>query len=726
MTGSPPMPPNFIGVRRPNFDELERQHRRAAERLDRCAYVLWLELKEAGLDTSPATRIRELANRVRVQARDLGRRLQLVRQMEHRPGIDLGFGAPEVTWVAMPDRIYDMQARVDGNRAAELAIKIATKGSPSDFVAFKSITHRHNPEFAKAFMERLRAEGMIDLVGRLGLRLHSASSAGAAEANRAATESKFVLQIVSQSLAQTTNPQNREAYLGPEFLQEVRVAAKNQYELPTGQQYSGYWAIGQILHSADPLMQFSGAFTGTVGRDMVAWDKGLKKDNSWPESVGPFALRGSAGSSPAGEQHPRVVGIDPIAGLVKVAATNKDAAQGLFNDGDGNPPETLKHLLTGRWEQWNLGDRGDSLGQALEQAAKGHDPLSRRLAAQFVQIRAEDIRTFMKYGEGWQTTNPDKIDALSGMRDSTSVILGNHLSDVSAALNHPQDSRPVTNQPISADQYIPFDARDLGIVFADIGRDKQAYKILLGAQAAHMRQVVHNAYFTPGKLVSDAASREAKTLGYIVAGFRDGQVGAGKEMDKARQESEEAMQSVAELVIGALPVPGAKKVSSIAGDTFGSFYEDAAREVFGELSRTMLEGDAKSEASKAVIGAAQEGQATSMLISRIIGTAVAEQGLDMSKLKEAAADRGEGYLLFVKGKGDDVEVVQPHEWSAEQWRSFYSYSETYDDPRVPAGREATQSLSDANERALASFENGRRAAQENLEASSSVDDGANS
>lgn len=719
MSGNGLMPREFTGVKRPNFDELERQHRQAASRLHECAYALWVELSQAGLDTSPAIRIRELAERASSQAKDLGRRLQLVHEMQ-RCGFDFGFSGPSCTWFSMPDDVGDLQARLAGGKAADLAMRIAAKGDPADFAKFKALAQGRNPEFARTLMQRLGAAGMIDVVGRLGLRVDSASTSGDPTlAGCAASESRLVLQTLSQALAQTTDSKSR-AYLGRGFLEEVKKQGGAQHTLPTKKPYSGYWALGQVLHSADPWTPYSEGFAKTVGRDMIRWDRESRKQFGWPESLNPYGS-GSPGANPAAvNQLGRDAALDPLNGLMKAASNNKEAAQSLFYDGQENPPETLKYLISQRAHQWGITDQGDALGLALEKAAKGNDPLSKILAVQFTQVRADDIKSFAgPKGNQWTITNESRVDNLSGLRDSTSVILGNHLGDISNALNHPADRLPPGSETDNRGSAI-FVAVDVNRLFADIGRDSNAYRSLLWTQAAHMRYAINDAYNTPGKLVTDAAAREAKVLGHIVDGYRHANMAKELPKDKAQEKAEKSLTSLLEFGAGVLPIPGAKLAGKAAGETPKLIYEGFTRKQFGELGKKAVETEKGIHQNKAYISSSREGKAASKLIGRILDTAIIERGLDLEHIrqKEEAYQKdnpGKRLYSFTTGQEEGLQIRPPAEWDAIAWREFYEYSETEDDPRIPAGRDETNSLGEIRENSENSYRNGMTGSQENLD-----------
>ncbi|SEL70350.1 hypothetical protein [Nonomuraea pusilla] len=74
----------FTGVKPAEFDAMTSKHAEAARRLEELARALHGELRRAGLDTSPAARLRQLAGRVTTQAEDLRQRQALVHELQRQ------------------------------------------------------------------------------------------------------------------------------------------------------------------------------------------------------------------------------------------------------------------------------------------------------------------------------------------------------------------------------------------------------------------------------------------------------------------------------------------------------------------------------------------------------------------------------------------------------------------------------------------------------------------
>ncbi|NSC25076.1 hypothetical protein FM076_29515 [Streptomyces albus subsp. chlorinus] len=94
----PTADPNFSGIKQPVFDDLVGSHGRAASALEQLAQDLWAELNRMGIDTSPATRLRGLAQRVRTQATDLQARQSRVHAMQQEGSGGAPYRTPSGTF----------------------------------------------------------------------------------------------------------------------------------------------------------------------------------------------------------------------------------------------------------------------------------------------------------------------------------------------------------------------------------------------------------------------------------------------------------------------------------------------------------------------------------------------------------------------------------------------------------------------------------------------------
>lgn len=683
------MSDDFIGIRQPAFDGLVAGHSRAAAQLDELAQALWAQLNRAGLDTTPATGIRDLASQVRRQADDLGRRQRLAAELQ-RQQVAPGFCTTAGTQFALPDQLDRVKPQLDGAKAATIAERAAA-GDPDALRQFLGYAgESSDPDFAKVFASRLRADGLIDIVGRLGYRTMAPGGdpqpqTGVVRDNRA------VLSMLNNVLARVTDP-NNHAYLGRGFDTELTKAGRAQHRLPAGQTYNGYWALGQIMRFATTRVPYSGEFAKTVGRDMIDWDHHHPKPTTWPQSLGPSPAPLTDGSAPAGPQPTPTMAADPLLGLMKAAATSRAAAQALLND--NGPPKTLHYLITDRWRQWAKSDHGDALGTLLEKATTGTDPLSKTLAVQLTQVQADNINTYSKAtGNRWTITNRTRADALSNLRDSLALILGNHLNDVDQALlDGGHGNRPPFGQELDTDgpRTALFAATDLARILTDLGRDNNAYKSLLWAQTAHMRKELNAAYGAPSQAVVDTVSREAKALGIIVAGHQQALLAEGASQDEITRQDSESSKAMLDFAIGLIPVPGAKQVATASGELTKTAYEAFLKSQYGRFGRLATTAQNSGALDQAFSRTAGENQNMASILQRLTETAAIEHGLDLDRLRSEESTYESTYpshprFRFTSGTGMHIKVLPPNTWNRGQWADFESYSRKVGDPEIPDG-----------------------------------------
>src|SRR4051812_36349981 len=111
----------FTGVKLAEFDTMASKHTETARRLEELAQALHSELQSAGLDTSPAARLRQLAGRVTAQAEDLRRRQKLVHELQ-RQKVTFGMSTAAGSFLEMPDGLEAAKGLLDGTLAGRAAL----------------------------------------------------------------------------------------------------------------------------------------------------------------------------------------------------------------------------------------------------------------------------------------------------------------------------------------------------------------------------------------------------------------------------------------------------------------------------------------------------------------------------------------------------------------------------------------------------------------------------
>ncbi|GAA3112748.1 hypothetical protein [Nonomuraea salmonea] len=149
---------SYSGVKLPEFDTLVARHTAAATQMEELAARLYQELTGAGLDTTPAERIRKLAAQVGQEAEDLRKRQRIVREMERHK---IAFGASIATGsiITVPDSLAEAQGLLDGTLAAKAA-KAAAAGDKNALKQLQAYAAKtRDPSFAKTFLRQLGAKG---------------------------------------------------------------------------------------------------------------------------------------------------------------------------------------------------------------------------------------------------------------------------------------------------------------------------------------------------------------------------------------------------------------------------------------------------------------------------------------------------------------------------------------------------------------------------------------
>jgi len=724
MSGDAWLSPGTCGVKVVEFEAISRQMDRAAPALDELAQQMWAVLNSAGVDTGPAMKVKSSAKWADSAATDIRRRVQLVHEMDRQHIAMAGYCTPQGTYVTMPDRYQDQLAALDGRTAGDLLKKAAT-GDRKALAKLSSFANQaRNPYFAKALMEVIGAKGLTELPAQLAEPLRDELKKDQARGLAQAQHVREVLALLSNALATATDPDSK-GYVGDQFLRDLMKEGQSRHEVG-GVRYTGYAALGTVLLAETGKPPYSSEFMRTAGRDMIAYDERARADlgggyGTPPDVAGTFGLgdiltpkTDQAGAPPSPLKPP-----DYLSGLLHAAAGSAASAQALLDGTPVNSPsgrDTLTYLLRDRWREWKMGDRGDSLGKALEAAAKGNDDTSKRFAVLITQIRADDINSFMTVnGNRWTISDRDRVDALSGLRDSMAVILGNHIDDVGAALQHPEvAARPDAGHEILHGYKVraQFASDDLYQLLADIGRDEGAYKSLLWAQAAHMRKAIDDAYDLPGKNVVDWANMEAKVLGNIVAGYQEAQLAEGLSQAEAERRANDSTRALLNFGIGLIPVPGAKQLGAATNDFTRNAYESLGKLAYGDFGRLIAGVDGSSGLDQAFIQTASESRKISDLVKNMItASAIDHRGLDLDMLRNMDAEytrehAQERALAFTSGDGQNLRILPPNTWTKDQWRSFYDYNADHHDPRIPAGGGETNSLNQFEEWGTWGYGNG--------------------
>ncbi|MEO3884085.1 hypothetical protein [Nonomuraea sp. B5E05] len=620
----------FTGVKQPDFDTMTSKHTEAARRLEELAQALHSELRSAGLDTSPAARLRQLAGRVTTQAEDLRRRQKLVHELQ-RQRITFGRSTPAGSFLEMPDGLEAAKGLLDGTLAGRVALKAADGDSTALAELEKYASRGGDAEFVKTFLGTLGAQGLTRLPGSLAAQLRDARAHG--DAKRVAQLSSGggkALRMLSAALARGTDPKN-PAYVGAGFLQQLVQQGRAQHKTG-GTTYSGYQAQALIWRAHDGKPPYSKEFMETVGRDVIVYEHEERKDE-WAasrDSLGRFfagtqlPIIDLAGALGLGtllrpETHARAPGAKAQSSLIDdlfhAAKSSREASHALLNH---TPPgwkeSVLDYLLTTRWKAALHTKDHAPFNDLLVTATTGQDATSQKLAADMTKILSTEIRgAFGKADSGnLEIRNRDIFDRYTALSYPLARAISANIDELSRLyLNH-----------ATFGQVKP---QDMSYALLLATSNDAGFEALIRAQTEHMRAALDtvppvglnasNAErlgFTKAdvkrfdlnengrvdrtdvmQFLTDRTVEEASPFNHIVESRRQVLIAQGLDDKKA----DEALKTMVSDAIGLLPMPGSKQVGALAigafGEMLGNGYDKLAgathREIARHVARQMSE-----------------------------------------------------------------------------------------------------------------------------------------
>ncbi|WP_431923538.1 hypothetical protein [Nonomuraea jabiensis] len=656
----------------------------AGKGLTECAAQLRAILAEVEVTHPGVATIGRIGQWLTEQAPDLYRRRDLAYEAEN-VDVDV-FGNPLSGTVVPPgmvrideSRMIPAKVRAEAAQAAPLFAAAARgdAGALEKLAAYKG--RLSDPQFATALIEQLGPQGLLTLPATMGTRVRKALDADRDSAAAIRRQNRDVLSMLSKALAAATDP-TKNAHVNRKFMEELKRQGRTEILAPDmgGLTNPGYWSLGQILAAA-PNEAYSEWFMTTIGQDMILWDRDYLKEHRvrfLPKDTDVYNLPAPIDTRPF--QDSDVIGAaDPIAALMTVASTSRERAQALLDNKD-----LLKYLMSGRRSQWEMGDRGESLGEAMEAAMKGADADSQRLAAAAAQILADEVKPHVSFNDAGQLEikNPSELDRLSGIRDNMGRILAEHTGDIvfSYFWNQPRPDDDELTGNVEGKNTSRYNPTDLDLVLLDVAADDQGYQALLRGEIADMRGKIDQGMATGDrKELNNAIALNSTALGHLVEARRMALVGRGKEADAADEELRKMIQDG----IGLVPIPFAEKAGKVGLKAVGSIYETFVKDGYAKAGDWLVEqsGHAGGKAVKAFGDAASNDIAAQELVKQMLASSAVAHG---------AYDREDLKGTFVIG--DPPRVKAPHDMNKDEYESFTRW--IADNTTVPADfKEAQQS-----------------------------------
>ncbi|NUW37572.1 hypothetical protein HTZ77_40150 [Nonomuraea sp. SMC257] len=655
----------FTGVKQPEFDTMAGKHTEAAGRLEELARALYGELQRAGLDTSPAARLRQLAGRITAQADDLRRRQRLVHELQ-RQKVTFGRSTPAGSFLEMPDGLEAARGLLDGTLAARAALS-AADGDATAPARLKSYASRvGDAEFVKAFLATLGAGGVTRLPGSLAVGLRDARSHGDSDrVTRLSKSGQDTLRMLAAALAMGTDPRSR-AYMGDAFLKDLVKEGRAEHKAGDTT-YTGYQAQALIWRAHDGRTPFSKEFMEVVGRDVIVYEHDRRKD-AWAASQQPIFsaigaqvplldLAGSLGLGTLLRPGPQIggPGAGPRSSMVEdlfhAAKSGREASHALLaHTPAGWKESVLDYLLTTRWGASRYLDDYQPISDMLVTATTGRDDTSRKLAAEMTKILADGVRGALGRDDtgNLKMTDRDTFDRYASLRYPLGRAIAANIDELSRLLLNHATFDKVTPQ-------------DMSYALALAASDDAAFEAVVKAQTEHMRAAlgtvppvglsVSNAerlgfkasdvkefdFNEDGRIdksdtkqfLTDRIVAEARPFSHIVEIRRQVLIAQGLNDKKA----DEALKTMVGDAIGLLPVPGARRVGELAtgafGDLISSGYDKLAGAAYDQIAEQVAQrmaehGKGLDETYRTL---ADNRLAVERLAEQMLATAMLDKGL---------------------------------------------------------------------------------------------------
>ncbi|MBE1590927.1 hypothetical protein ACFPOI_07800 [Nonomuraea angiospora] len=647
----------------------------AGKGLTECAAQLRAILNEVELTHPGVAAIGRIGQWLTEQAPDLYRRRDLAYEAE-KVDVDV-FGNPAPGAIVPAgmarideSRMIPAKVRAEAAQAAPLFAAAARgdAGALEKLAAYKG--RLSDPQFATALIEQLGPQGLFALPAAMGTRIRKTLDANRDSA-AIRQQNRDVLSMLGKALAAATDP-TKNAHLNRKFVEELKRQGRTELPAPDmgGLTNPGYWSLGQILAAA-PKEAYSEWFMGTIGQDMIQWDRDYLKEHRTrflPKDTDVYNLPAPIDTRPF--QDSDVIGsADPIAALMTVASTSRERAQALLDNKD-----LLKYLMSDRRPQWEMGDRGESLGEAMEAAMKGADADSKRLAVMATQILADEVDPHASFNDAGEVeiNDPSELDRLSGIRDNMGRILAEHTDDIVSAYykNYARAKDGELTGIVNGRPISEFTPPDIDLVLLDVAADEKGYQALLFGQIAHMRGRIDQAIAAhDNTFLQNVITNDSKALGHLLEGRKLALVGRGKEADAA----DAAFRKMVEDGIGLVPIPFAGQVGKVGLKAAETIYENFVKDGYAKAGNWLVEqaGHGGGKTAKSFGAAASDQKAAEQMVKQMLeSSSVAHGYYDRDSLKEQP---------FVEN--DPPQVKAPHRMTRYEYDNFVSWLDRHS--RVP-------------------------------------------
>ncbi|MFG1947757.1 hypothetical protein [Nonomuraea sp. NPDC048826] len=646
----------------PEFDTLVTRHTAAATQMEELASRLYRELTSAGLDTTPAERIRKLAAQVEQEAEDLRKRQRIVREMERHK---IAFGASVATGsiITVPDSLPEAQGLLDGTLAAKAA-KAAAAGDKNALKQLQAYASRaRDPSFVKAFLRQLGAKGITELPATIAAQLRADAAAGNAGAT--SKEAREAMRLLATALAKGTDP-NDPAYMGDAFLDDLVKHGRSEFKV-NGTSYFGYQAQALIWRASEGKPPFSEKSMQVVGRDAIVFEK-EKFEDRWKASkdaigsalgsrqvpmadlatvlgVTEWMIPGTPSIGPAKQpvnQSPHRIGSAVIDDLFHAASSDRKAAQALLNHTPaGWKQSVLSYMLTDRLPAFQFHGNTEPFAEALRKAMTGKDPVSLALTTEALNtLKVHAGKVFLPGDDDRLSIADRKLyDQLGFLRQPMGSALAAHIDQVYGTY--------ITK----SGGFDGLDKADMDRLLVLVSSDRDAAVELQAAEAARVVERVNAHYPTSDeKGIKEQLIPEAKVFGHLVEARRLALLANAWSEEQTKKDVKNTLNAAFGLLtspVGSLGTKVAGELGGLAGGKGAEFTFDQLSSYIANrmIQTSVTSGEALSTASN------QNEMVNWLMQSAVISAKIATGDWPEEAMKDA---KGSSYVT-----DDDPPKLRP-------------------------------------------------------------------
>ncbi|MGF1430395.1 hypothetical protein [Kitasatospora sp. LaBMicrA B282] len=481
--------------------------------------------------------------------------------------------------------------------------------------------HANDPTFTTDFYNKLGAQGTLKFWGQL-----SESSTGTMQPDQARLDILKDMQgQLGTSLASATNTQTWP-HLSDQWEAQLRAAGAQRIQLAGPDQYNyqpyGYQILGSILRTGT----YDPHFLNPIADDVTQLTK--KNPDMWaeaaPEPPCPDVKMNFLGNGS---------GFNPVTGVLEGLGHSPAAATQYFQnadnltfltDSDKNPllPDTTSRMPGD--QAASLNDEPTALGHALQAATTGM-AWDAPNGTQIPQ-HTDATNTVMKQVINTFGSNPSLLHGdgapFAAMNGSVAHITASYMGDIDQAVNYPSGSKLTTfGPPLNLGQD-PTAQPNAVHLLDTLGRDPNAYGVLVQSQNGYMAGELHNTVHQPGVLndnLNRVAEQGSRVNGILANARANAVAQAGWQSDAAYNTAIDNNTGIANTIygmtlgkeVGSVPVLGPlanQQISGMISSMGSSYHHDSTAANVTAANDIITQGQNKTaEAVQAAVANALQG-----------------------------------------------------------------------------------------------------------------------